>query len=80
MIGTIEKYNSPVADNVKKIIDDRCLKQSAVATKAGYSIQAFNDMLNGRRIIKVMDIQVIANTLEVDANVLLGMRNKKEVG
>lgn len=80
MIGTIEKYNSPVAENIKKIIDDRCFKQSAVATKAGYSIQAFNDMLNGRRIIKAMDIQVIANTLEVDANVLLGMRNKKEVG
>ena len=80
MIGTIEKYNSPVAENVKKIIDDRCLKQSAVATKAGYSIQAFNDMLNGRRVIKAMDIQVIANTLEVDANVLLGMKYKKEVG
>lgn len=62
--------NSIVAPNVKRIIRDRCLKQSAVAEKAGYSAQQFCAMMNGRRIIKDIDILRIATALSVDANEL----------
>ena len=65
-----EKLNSIVALNVKKIIKDRCLKQSAVAQKAGYSNQQFSAMMNGRKIIKDTDIMRIATVLSVDANEL----------
>ena len=68
--------NSIVALNVKEIIKDRCLKQSAVARKAGYSNQQFSAMMNGRKIIKDTDIMRIATVLSVDANELF----KKEGG
>lgn len=61
---------SIVAINVKRIINERCLKQCAVATRAGYSKQQFNDMLNERKIIRDMDIPKIAIALGVDANEL----------
>ena len=62
--------NSIVAPNVKRIISERCLKQSAVAEKAGYSKQAFNAMLQGRKIIRDIDVQRIAYALNCDANEL----------
>lgn len=61
---------SIVADSVSKIIKEKCLKQCAVAEKAGYSKQQFNDMLKGRKVIKDTDIFRIASALEVDANTL----------
>lgn len=61
---------SIVAKNTKAIIEERCLKQCAVAKKAGYSNQQLNDMLNGRKVIRDSDIQRIATVLEVDANAL----------
>lgn len=62
--------NDIVAPNVKEIIKDRCLKQSAVAKKAGYSEQQFSSMMNGRKVIKDIDILRIATALGVDANEL----------
>lgn len=62
--------NSIVAPNVKEIIREKCLKQSAVAKKAGYSNQQFSAMMNGRKIIKDTDILRIAIALDVDANEL----------
>lgn len=61
---------SIVAINAKRIIKERCLKQSALASKAGYTKQQFNDMLQGRKIIRDVDISRIALVLEVDANTL----------
>lgn len=62
--------NSIVAPNVKEIIKEKCLKQSAVAKKAGYSEQQFSSMMNGRKIIKDIDILKIATALNVDVNQL----------
>ena len=60
--------NSIVAPNVEAIIIRKCLKQSAVAEKAGYTKQQFNNMLKGRKVIKDIDISRIANALEVEVN------------
>ena len=65
-----ENLNSIVAPNVKEIIKDKCLKQSAVAKKAGYSEQQFCSMMNGRKIIKDIDILRISTALSVDVNEL----------
>lgn len=62
--------NDITAPNVKRIIKDGCLKQSAVAKKAGYSEQQFSAMMNGRKVIKDIDILRIATALSVDANEL----------
>lgn len=68
--SNIETLNYPVAKNVCSIISNKGLKQKAVAKKAGLPIQAFNEMLNGRRLIKIPNILMIADALEVDINAL----------
>ncbi len=66
----IAEFNAPAAENILKIINDKGLKQKAVAEKAGYSRQQFSDMLNGRKIIRPFDTMAIAVALGVDANAL----------
>lgn len=68
-IGGI-KLNAVVIPNIRKIINERGLKQCAVAEKAGYSKQQFNAMLTGRKLITVDDVMIITNVLGVDANTL----------
>ncbi len=68
--------NSIVAPNVKRIIKQKCLKQSAVAEKAGYTPNQFCSMMNGRKIIKDTDIMNIAIALDVDANELFRKGDK----
>lgn len=52
------------------LIEDRSLKQSAIAKKAGFSTNEFNAMLNGRRLIKAIEMVSIMDVLGVDANTL----------
>lgn len=62
--------STDVIPNVRQIINERGLKQCAIAEKAGYSKQQFNSMLNGRRQITDEDILKIIIALDVDANAL----------
>lgn len=71
-------YNIMIPDNVMRIINERELKQKAVAEKAGYSKQQFSDMMNGRKIIKPCDALAIANALEVTMNDLYAAGKKGE--
>ena len=71
--------NSVVPENVEKIIREKGIKQCVVAERAGYSKQRFNDMLNGRKIIKAIDILRIATALGVTPNELYGIEEKSEV-
>lgn len=68
---------SLIAENVKSIIKHQCLLQKAVAIKAGYDHKAFNNMLNGRKVITDVDVVNIANALGVSPNELYGFRNEK---
>lgn len=70
--------SSIVAPNVKEIINEKCLKQSAVARKAGYTDQQFSAMMNGRKVIKDTDVLRIATALSVDANALFKKEDAKE--
>lgn len=69
--------NSIVAPKITEIITEKCLKQCAIAEKAGYTKQQFNAMLKGRKVIRDTDIVKIAMALEVDANALF---DKAEAG
>lgn len=73
----IAEGNEPMASNVQKIIEEKGLKQVAVAERAGYSKQQFSAMLNGRKVIKPCDVLVIAAALAVDTSALF---EKKENG
>lgn len=75
---SIKNNNRPVADNVARIIAELGLKQRAVAKKAGFEAQAFSDMLNGRRLIKLCDVVLIAEALGVTPNDLYGIEEDKD--
>lgn len=62
---TTLKNNTPVAQNIKRLIIERGLKQYTVAKQAGYKPQQLSDMINGRKLIKSCDIVAIAKTMEV---------------
>lgn len=67
---------SAIAENVKQIINTRGLKQYIVAEKAGYPMQTFNNMLNGRKVITDYDVAKIANALNVTPNELFRINKK----
>lgn len=69
----IQTSNSIIANRVREIIKEKGLKQTAIAEKAGFSTQEFSDMLNGRRLMRAVDIASIISALRgvgVDANYL----------
>lgn len=66
----ISYLNASVPKAIMKIIEERGMKQCAVATKAGMTPQMLSDMLYGRRIIKPIDIVQLAKALEVMPNEL----------
>jgi len=65
-----EKYNRVVPGNITRIIQERGLKNGAVAEWAGFSKQQFSDMLNGRKIIKPCDAMAISDALGVSVGEL----------
>lgn len=66
----IKQLNSPVAENMKRIIAEADLKQLAVAKKIGCTPQELTDMIYGRRIIKVNDVPRISFALGVNIDTL----------
>lgn len=67
---------SVIAENTRRIINERGLKQCAVARKAGYQEKTFYNLLSGRKIITDKDIQAIAKALQVTPNELFGYTSK----
>ena len=66
----IATMNSIVPAAIERIIDQRGIKKCVVAARANMTPQMFNDMLNGRRLIKASDIVMIAQALDVTPNEL----------
>lgn len=64
----IAEMNKPFSAGIANIIKEKGLKQIFVAEKAGLGKQEFNDMLNGRKLIKVCDLPRIAEALGVTTN------------
>lgn len=75
----IQSSNSVVADRVKEVIREKGFKQTVLAKRAGFTPQEFNDMLNGRRLMRAVDIAAIINVLKdtgVDANYLFSRKGE----
>ena len=69
-----------IISNIKRIIDEKGMKQGFVAEKAGFTKQEFSNILNDRRkLLRVEHLWDIAMTLGVSVNDLYGVE-KKEVG
>lgn len=57
-----------------------CLKQKAVAKKAGYDEKVFSNMLNGRKNVTDVDVAKIASALNVPPGELFDMKNEEISG
>lgn len=75
----IKELNSPVAENVKRIISESGMKQYAIARKIGYTSQELTDMIYGRRIIKISDIPKFCSALDVDVGMLFRTEQGEKV-
>lgn len=62
-----------VTDMIYKVIDEKCMKQSAVARAAGYGPKVFNAMLRGRKRMTSDDVVPICKALGVTPNELFGI-------
>lgn len=67
---------SVIAENTKRIIASKGVKNRAIAAKAGLSEKQFSALLNHRRLIKDTDVMAIAEALEVTPNDLFGLSSK----
>lgn len=63
-------------DMIYKIIDEKCLKQSAVARAAGYEPKKFNDLLRGRKRMTSDDVVPICKALGITPNELFGVEHQ----
>ena len=68
-----------VSDIIYKTIEEKCLKQSAVARAAGYSPKQFNAMLKGRKRMTSDDVVPICKARGVTPNQLFGMETSAAV-
>lgn len=66
----IAECNEPITSNIQRIIEEKGLKQKAVATRANIAPGAFSAMMRGRKLIKACDINNIARALGVSVNEL----------
>lgn len=64
---TIKERNYPFDIGLSRIIQQKGIKQTYVAQKAGYSPQELSEMINGRRLIKVCDVPRLAKALGVSS-------------
>ena len=63
---TISEANNPLAEGLSDLIRERGLNRHFLAEKAGYALEEFDDMLNGRRLIKACDIPCLAYALGIE--------------
>ena len=54
--------------NIRRMLDERGIRQTKVAEKLSVSKCAFNNMLSGRRIIRAEYIPIIAQALGCTCN------------
>ena len=59
-----------VANNIRRIIVDRGLKNKKAAELCGYSQQTFSALLTGRKLIKTEDVIAFCNGLGITPNEL----------
>lgn len=67
-----------VYERVRAYIDDNCLKQIAVAQKAGIPKATFNAILNGKRTLYADDLRAICLALNVSPEVFIDVRRKEK--
>ena len=63
-----------VAYNIRRIMEEKGLKQKYVAERSGFTAQEFSNMMNGRKSINVQYIRCICAALDVNPNDLFELQ------
>ena len=61
-------YNTPAAENLKRLLKERGLTGYKFAVTAGYTPQQLTDMMHHRKIMRPPDIAALLDALGVDAS------------
>ncbi len=61
-----KQERDPIAIGIKKKIIETGLMQKSIASRAGFTQQQFSDMLNGRRVIRAIDIFRISTAMGIE--------------
>ena len=61
-------YNTPAAENLKRLLKERGLTGYKFAVTAGYTPQQLTDMMHHRKIMRPPDIAALVDALGVDAS------------
>ncbi|MBS6295944.1 MAG: helix-turn-helix transcriptional regulator [Dialister sp.] len=67
-MNTLEKRrvgNSPVAENLEKIIEERALHQAEIARRAGLKPRNLCDIIKGNKLIRANEIETLAKVLNI---------------
>lgn len=59
-----------ISSNIRRLIQDKGVKQCYIAERAGFDEKTFSNMVNGRKTIRAEYIPMIAEALEVPVNAL----------
>ena len=65
---TIAQANTPLAQEIRKLMEKKGLQEKEIAEKVGYTSKELSDMLNGQKLIRACDIPRLAYALKVTAN------------
>lgn len=68
-------YDEQIIANIRRLIKASGLKQKHIAELTGCTEQEFSAMLNGRKIIRAVDIFLIAKALNVAPGDILQGQN-----
>ena len=64
-------YESKAINAIRSLIENKGLKQKAVAEKCGYSEQAFSALMTQRKRLTLDDLVTISSALDVSLNDLI---------
>lgn len=65
-----------IINNIRRLISERGMKQGFVAEQAGFTVQEFSHMMNGRKVLSAVYIPRIAAALGVSYNELFEIPHK----
>lgn len=74
----VKEANEPVSSRISTLLEEKGLKQNVIAKRSGFTPQSFNNILQGRKLIKACNIKSIAKAIGVDVNELFYPTSKEK--
>lgn len=67
-----------IINNIKRIIDEKGMKQCVVAERSGFTPQEFSNILNERRkLLRIEHLNLVAKAMDITVNDLFYLPEEK---